>query len=96
MVRIVSEVREKVAVEPRAAGDPSTGSGQAPEDDRWRLYQAVTGFLRVAASVQPLVIVLEDLHWADLGTLDYLVHLSRNLQGTARWRPGRASWPSSR
>ena len=73
VARIVSEIRDKVAVEPRPDGDP--------EDDRWRLYQAVTGFLRNAANVQPLMIVLEDLHWADRGTLDYLVHLSRNLQG---------------
>ncbi len=82
VARIVSEVRDKVQVEPRpAGGDPSTGSGQSPEDDRWRLYQGVTGFLRSAGDAQPLLLVLEDLHWADRGTLDYLVHLSRNLQG---------------
>jgi tetratricopeptide (TPR) repeat protein len=52
-----------------------------PEDDRWRLLQSVTTFLRNAASVQPLVIVLEDLHWADRGTLDLLQHVARNLQG---------------
>ena len=73
VARIVSEIREKVAVEPRPPGDA--------EDDRWRLYQAVTGFFRNAANVQPLVLVLEDLHWADRGTLDFLVHLSRNLSG---------------
>lgn len=73
VARIVSEIREKVAVEPREAGDP--------EDDRWRLYQAVTSFLRNASTVQPLLIVLEDLHWADRGTLDFLMHLSRNLGG---------------
>ncbi len=60
-------------VELRRAGDP--------EDDRWRLLQAVTSFLRNASSVQPLCIVLEDLHWADRGTLDLLLHLARNLQG---------------
>jgi tetratricopeptide (TPR) repeat protein len=73
VARIVSEVRDRVAVELRDAGDP--------EDDRWRLLQSVTTFLRNAASVQPMVIVLEDLHWADRGTLDLLQHLSRNLQG---------------
>ena len=73
VARIVSEVRDKVQVEPRQSGDP--------EDDRWRLYHGVTGFLRNASGVQPLMVVLEDLHWADRGTLDFLVHLSRNLSG---------------
>jgi tetratricopeptide (TPR) repeat protein len=73
VARIVSEVRDRVSVELRDAGDP--------EDDRWRLLQSVTAFLRNAASVQPLVIVLEDLHWADRGTLDLLQHVARNLQG---------------
>ncbi len=73
VARIISEVRDRVAVELRPAGDP--------EDDRWRLFQAVTAFLRSAAAIQPIVLVLEDLHWADRGTLDYLVHLSRNLAG---------------
>jgi tetratricopeptide (TPR) repeat protein len=73
LARIVSEVRDRVAVELRDAGDP--------EDDRWRLLQSVTTFLRNAAAVQPLVIVLEDLHWADRGTLDLLQHVARNLQG---------------
>jgi tetratricopeptide (TPR) repeat protein len=73
VARIVSEVTDRVAVELRDAGDP--------EDDRWRLLQSVTTFLRNAATVQPLVIVLEDLHWADRGTLDLLQQLSRNLQG---------------
>jgi tetratricopeptide (TPR) repeat protein len=75
VARIVSEVRDRVqGVELRPAGDP--------EDDRWRLLQAVTGFLRNASTVQPLCIVLEDLHWADRGTLDLLLHVSRNLAGT--------------
>jgi hypothetical protein len=73
VARIVSEVRDKVTVDIPPAG--------APEDDRWRLLQAVTGFVRNAASVQPIVIVLEDLHDADRGTLDLLLHLSRYLAG---------------
>jgi tetratricopeptide (TPR) repeat protein len=73
VARIVSEVRDRVDVELRDTTDP--------EDDRWRLLQAVTAFLRNAANVQPLVIVLEDLHWADRGTLDLLQHVARNLTG---------------
>src|ERR687897_493951 len=52
-----------------------------PEDDRWRLLQAVTAFLRNASGVQPLALLLEDLHWSDRGTLDLLQHLARNMGG---------------
>jgi class 3 adenylate cyclase len=74
VARIVSEVRERIQVE------PSAPTGDA-EEERYRLYQALTTFLRNAASAQPLVLVLEDLHDADRGTLDLLLHLSRNLVG---------------
>jgi predicted ATPase len=43
--------------------------------------QAVTSFLTNAACVQPLLVVLEDLHDADKGTLDMLTHVSRHLAG---------------
>src|SRR5437773_4409677 len=53
VARIVSEVRDRVqGVELRPAGDS--------EDDRWRLLQAITSFLRNASTVQPLCIVVED------------------------------------
>ena len=74
VARIVSEVRDRAEVEPSAPGDP--------EDDRYRLLQAVVSFLRNASTVQPLLIVLEDLHDADRGTLDMLAHLARNLGGS--------------
>ncbi len=73
VARIVSEIRDRVEVELRPASDP--------EDDRWRLLQAVAAFLRNASSTQPILLILEDLHWSDRGTLDLLVHLARNLQG---------------
>ncbi len=76
VARVVSEIRDRLPQTDLAA---PVSSG--PEDDRWRLLQAVTGFLRNASGVQPLLIVLEDLHDADRGTLDLLLHLSRNLQG---------------
>jgi serine/threonine protein kinase/tetratricopeptide (TPR) repeat protein len=74
VARIVSEIREKLKVKPRTKGDP--------EEERYRLMQAVTGFLSNAAAVQPLLIVLEDLHDSDKGTLEILTHVSRHLSGT--------------
>ncbi len=73
VARIVSEVRDRLQVEPSEPGDP--------EQDRYRLMQAVMTFLSNAANVRPLAIVLEDLHDADQGTLDMLTQVSRHLSG---------------
>ena len=74
VARVLPELADRITVEPRPAGDP--------EEDRWRLYQSLGDFLQRAAAAQPLMIGLEDLHWADRGTLDFLVYLSRRLVGT--------------
>jgi predicted ATPase len=73
LARMLPMLRERLNVTPRPAGDP--------EEDRWRLLQAATDFLRSAATKQPLLLVLEDLHDADRGTLDLLLYLARNLHG---------------
>jgi hypothetical protein len=59
----------------------------------WRLLQAATDLLHSDAPKQPLLVVLEDPHDADPGTLDLLLYLARNLHGTricTRVRPGAA------
>jgi tetratricopeptide (TPR) repeat protein len=71
VARIVSEVRERLRIQPRPKGDP--------EEERYRLLQAVSDFLGSAAAAKPLLIVLEDLHSADRGTLEMLGHVARNL-----------------
>jgi serine/threonine protein kinase len=73
VARIVSEIRERLKVRLRPKKDP--------EEERYRLLQAVTEFLINAAAVQPMLVVLEDLHDADKGTLGMLTHVSRNLAG---------------
>jgi tetratricopeptide (TPR) repeat protein len=69
--RIVSEIREKLKIQPRPKGNP--------DEERYRLLQAVSDFLTSAAAAQPLLVVLEDLHSADRGTLEMLEHVARNL-----------------
>jgi predicted ATPase len=44
----------------------------APEELRRRQLAAVTNWIIYSAKTQPLVLVLEDLHWADPTTLDVL------------------------
>jgi tetratricopeptide (TPR) repeat protein len=62
-------------LDPRAA-DSSFGS-----PDHLRLFEAMTELLRGLAARQPVVLILEDLHWADEMTLRLLTFLSHRLQG---------------
>ncbi|MDP9238002.1 MAG: protein kinase [Chloroflexota bacterium] len=73
VARIVSEIRDRVAVELPPPGNP--------EEERFRLFQAVTAFLRNASAAQALCVVLEDLQDGDKGTMELLVHLARSLSG---------------
>jgi predicted ATPase len=61
--------------------------------DRYRLFEAVTQFLRAIAANQPVLFFLDDLHWADVDTLDLLGYLVRRLANTpvlmiGTYRPG--------
>ena len=46
-----------------------------PETERYLLFGAVLGLLRAAAHEMPVVMVFDDLHWADKPTLLLLRHL---------------------
>jgi class 3 adenylate cyclase len=50
-----------------------------PEQERYRLFEGVCTFLVNAARATPLVLVLDDLHWADKPSLLLLRHLVRRL-----------------
>jgi len=50
------------------AGRPGEPASD-PEIDRARMFDAVAEWLEEVAAMQPLVLVLDDLHWADRGTL---------------------------
>ena len=48
------------------------------EGQRYRLFNAVGALLAAAARFRPLLLLLEDLHWADRATLLMLRHLLRS------------------
>ncbi|PKB73402.1 MAG: hypothetical protein BZY75_02130 [SAR202 cluster bacterium Io17-Chloro-G7] len=48
-----------------------------PEQARFRLFESITTFLKNAARTQPLMLVLDDLHWADGPSLLLLQFLAR-------------------
>src|SRR5205807_1058962 len=48
-----------------------------PVVERYRLFEAVRSWLAVTATPPPLLLVLDDLHWADAATVQLLGHLAR-------------------
>ena len=50
-----------------------------PESERHHLFLSFTEFVERSSRVQPLLLVLEDLHWADDATLYLLQHLTPRL-----------------
>jgi tetratricopeptide (TPR) repeat protein len=61
----------------------SLSSGGDPEMARGRLFGLVLVLLEQLAARQPVVLVIEDLHWADRSTGELLAFLDRNLRQAA-------------
>jgi DNA-binding SARP family transcriptional activator len=58
------------------SSDP--GAGVDPQMERFRFFEAVTSTLIEAARSQQLLLILDDLHWADRATVLLLRHLMRS------------------
>ena len=50
-----------------------------PNSARFRLFDAITNFLKRAAEAKPLILILDDLHWADQPSLMLLEFVAREL-----------------
>jgi predicted ATPase len=72
IAEIIPEVRQKLP-------DPEPPPSLEPEQARFRLFDSITTFLKNAAQSQPLMLVLDDLQWADKPSLLLLQFLARQL-----------------
>ncbi|HYM12884.1 MAG TPA: AAA family ATPase, partial [Bryobacterales bacterium] len=64
-----------------ASADPSfsTVAADAKTASRERMKRELAAFFEEIARVQPLILFLDDLHWADASTADLLAYLSQRL-----------------
>ncbi len=75
IAQVVSEIRERLP-------DLPPPLQMEPEQARFRLFDSVTTFLKNASRGRPLMLVLDDLHWADKPSLLLLQFLTRELRTT--------------
>src|SRR5262249_52277431 len=71
VAQLIPEVAEKLDIEP--------ATGTDSEEARFRLFDSVTSLLLAAARDRPIVLVLDDLHWADEPSLLLLRFAAREL-----------------
>jgi DNA-binding CsgD family transcriptional regulator/tetratricopeptide (TPR) repeat protein len=75
-------VSELARLSPDLVGAEPTGE-TAPEEDRQRrLFEEVRALLGRLSAATPVVLILEDLHWADLSTLDLACYLAHTIGGS--------------
>ena len=69
LARLVPEIESRPASDRLPAGD----------DERIALFHAVLERLEVTAQARPVIVVVEDLHWADESSLDLLRFIAEGL-----------------
>ena len=75
LAALVEPVPEREWIRARIA--PLVGlATEAAKADRLESFTAWRRFIEAAAAARPLVLVVEDLHWADPGMLEFLDHLT--------------------
>jgi DNA-binding CsgD family transcriptional regulator len=73
LARLLPELAPRIA--------PANLPGNPPEDlQKAQLLEMVLGLLYRLSEVQPVLLLIEDLHWADQSTLDLIAFLARSLR----------------
>jgi DNA-binding SARP family transcriptional activator len=67
LARVVPELAQRVGIPPQVHSEPDA--------ERLRMFESVAGLLTEAARRAPLLLVIDDLHWAAKPTLLLLKHL---------------------
>jgi predicted ATPase len=78
IAQVIPEVRERL---PKLPLPPPLTS----KSSRFRFFDSFTTFIKNVAHSRPLVLIIDDLHWADASSLLLLQFLVRELSAGRRW-----------
>jgi DNA-binding SARP family transcriptional activator len=76
LARLIPELAASV-------GGDGVDAGADPETRRYMMFDAVAAFLAQASAAAPILLVLDDLHWADPPTLRLLQHVVGSQRGAS-------------
>ncbi|MDQ6876724.1 MAG: AAA family ATPase, partial [Candidatus Dormibacteraeota bacterium] len=79
-LRLGVHVRELAKVFPQLAEDGPEASQTETPDGRLRLFEAILALLGLASEERGLLLIVEDLHWADSSTRELLDYITRRLR----------------
>jgi ATP/maltotriose-dependent transcriptional regulator MalT len=74
-------LRELAALLPSLAGLVDEPLVHRLGSERYRAHYAIRALLEALARVQPTVLTLDDLHWADDASIEVIGHLARRFRG---------------
>jgi DNA-binding SARP family transcriptional activator len=85
--RVGAEYPELAGLLP-SLGQTGADVERSPEEERQRLFGATAGLLKDLTAAAPLLVVLDDMQGADLGSFQLLSHLARRSSATGGrdWR----------
>ena len=72
LTKLLPELAPQVSI-------PQNASPLESEIEKRRLFEALTGLLLRQAETAPLLIIVEDLHWSDQASLEFLLYLARRM-----------------
>jgi len=83
--RLAATIALPLGIEPPADVAAATGMQDIddPQQIRDRLFSAVRSLVEAASRRWPVVIAIEDIHWADEGMLDLIDYMARWIRGPA-------------
>jgi DNA-binding CsgD family transcriptional regulator len=70
LAQLIPQIRVQLPAIPPAAP-------LSPNEERYRLYEAIGQFLSSITAEQPVVLALDDLHWADRDSLEVFRYVAR-------------------
>ncbi|MCC9077690.1 AAA family ATPase [Litorilinea aerophila] len=75
LAQLIPSLQDRLPELPTRGGDTTIGA----DENRQRLVDGIVNFLASLARLRPLVLFLDDLHWADYDTLAVLSRLSQRV-----------------